>query len=190
MADSYNSIGHHPGSTYMVKDGHAIHNLSLLDLVIDIAGVYFPLRTLQFSATHNVAEEIGSGSHDPWALPNLENAYAGSFSYATHLVTGENVLTQKDVLTLTHLLQDQADEGVSKYFDIYIIEVQGKRTPTTAGAESFQELVDAVLQNESMVGYIEALVNCKVTKSDRNFGEKTPGVSTREFKYMYKLPRG
>lgn len=190
MATNYNSQGHHPGSTYMVSDGKAIHNLSGLDLIVDIAGVYFPLRTLQFAAMHNVGDEHGTGSHDPWALPNLEHTYTGSFSYATYLVNGTNVLTKSDMLALATLLHDQADEGLSKYFDIYIIEVQGKRTPTAAGAQSFQDAVDALLQSESAVGYIEALVNCKVTKTDRNFGEKTPGVSTREFKYMYKLPRG
>ena len=111
----------------------------------------------------------------------------GSHNAASFLVTGENVLTQKDVLTLTQLLQDQADEGVSKYFDIYIIEVQGKRTPGTG--TTFEEQVEAALQNESMVGYINALVDCKVTKVNRDIPEKNTVVSSREFKYSYMLPR-
>ena len=77
--------------------------------------------------------------------------------------------------------------SLSKYFDIYIIEVQGKRTPT-AGM-TFEEQVEAVLQNESIVGYIEALVDCKVTKVNRDIPEKNTVVSSREFKYSYKLPR-
>jgi len=91
------------------------------------------------------------------------------------------------VLTLTQLLQDQADEGVSKYFDIYIIEVQGKRTPGTG--TTFEEQVEAALQNESMVGYINALVDCKVTKVNRDIPEKNTVVSSRDFKYSYMLPR-
>jgi len=188
MADQYNSIGHHPKSTYMVKDGYALHNISGLDLVIDIAGVYFPLRAMSYAATHNVTDEYGTGTHDPTALVNQEHAYTGNFSYGSFLVTGENVLTKGEVLALTHLLQDQADEGLSKYFDIYIIEVQGKRTPSTG--TTFEEQVEAVLQNESMVGAIECLVDCKITKTNRDIPEKNTVISSREFKFSYKLPRG
>jgi len=183
----YNSLGRHPKSTYMTSDGYALHNISGLDLVIDIAGIYFPLRSLNYAANHNISDEHGTGSHDPTALTNLEHTYNFSFSYASFLVTGENVITQKDVLTLSNLLQDQADEGQSKYFDIYIIEVQGKRTPQ-AGM-TFEEQVEAVLQNESIVGYVEALVDCKVTKVNRDIPEKNVVVSSREGKYSYKLPR-
>lgn len=183
----YNSIGHHPKSTYMTKDGYALHNISGLDLIIDIAGVYFPLRSLNYSVNHNVTDEHGTGTHDPVALTNQEHTYAGNFKYASFLVNGENVLTTGEVLALTQLLQDQADEGVSKYFDIYIIEIQGKRTPSAG--QTFEEQVEAVLQNENIVGNIEALVDCKVTKVDRDIPEKNTVVSGREFKYSYKLPR-
>ena len=187
MADAYNSIGHHPKSTYMVKDGYALHNLSGLDLIIDIAGVYWPLRGINYSANHNVSDEHGTGTHDPIALTNQEHTYAGSFSYASFLVTGENVLTKGEYLALTQLLQDQSDEGVSKYFDIYIIEVQGKRTP--ASGTSFEEQVESLLQSESTVGSIEALVDCKLTKLERDVPEKNTVVSKVDFKYSYKLPR-
>ena len=187
MADQYNSIGHHPKSTYMTSEGYALHNISGLDLIIDIAGVYFPLRSINYAANHNVTDEHGTGTHDPVALTNQEHTYTGTFTYASFLVNGYNVLTTEDKLTLTKLLQDQADEGVSKYFDIYIIEVQGKRTPGTG--TTFEEQIEAALQNESMVGYIEALVDCKVTKVNRDVPEKNTVVSSREFKYSYKLPR-
>ena len=62
------------------------------------------------------------------------------------------MLTKAEYLALVHALEDQQDEGQAKYFDIYIIEVQGNRTPS--GGRSFQELADAVLANESIVGYI------------------------------------
>lgn len=183
----YQSIGHHPKSTYMTSEGYALHNISGLDLVIDIAGLYFPLRSINYAANHNVTDEHGTGTHDPVALTSQEHTYAGSFTYASFLVTGENVITQKDVLTLTQLLQDQADEGLSKYFDIFIIEVQGKRTP--AAGMSFEEQVETVLANANIVGYIEALVDCKVTKVNRDIPEKNTVVSSREFKYSFKLPR-
>ena len=188
MADNYNSIGHHPKSTYMTSDGYALHNISGLDLVIDIGGLYFPLRAMSYAANHNVSDEHGTGTHDPVALTNQEHTYTGNFSYASFLVTGENVLTTGEVLALTQLLQDQADEGLSKYFDIYIIEVQGKRTPGTG--MSFEQQVEMVLQNENIVGNIEALVDCKVTKTNRDIPEKNTVVSSREFKYSFKLPRG
>ncbi|MGI5881250.1 MAG: hypothetical protein ACOX6L_11860 [Syntrophomonadaceae bacterium] len=187
MADQYNSIGHHPKSTYMTSEGYALHNISGLDLIIDIAGVYFPLRSINYAANHNVTDEHGTGTHDPVALTNQEHTYTGTFTYASFLVNGYNVLTTEDKLILTQLLQDQADEGVSKYFDIYIIEVQGKRTPGTG--TTFEEQIEAALQNESMVGYINALVDCKVTKVNRDIPEKNTVVSSREFKYSYMLPR-
>ncbi len=186
MADNYNSIGHHPKSTYMVSDGYALHNISGLDLVIDIAGLYFPLRSINYAANHNVSDEHGTGTHDPVALTNQEHTYTGSFAYASFLVTGENVMTQKDALILTQLLQDQADEGLSKYFDIYILEVQGKRTPQ-AGM-TFEEAIEAEI-GAGNFGYLEALVDCKVTKINRDIPEKNTVVSSRDFKFSYKLPR-
>jgi len=73
------------------------------------------------------------------------------------------------------------------YFDIYIIEVQGNRTPESG--QSFQELADAVLANENIVGYVEALVDCKLTKSPAEIPDKASVVSQREFKFSRRLPR-
>jgi hypothetical protein len=39
------------------------------------------------------------------------------------------------------------------------------------------------------VGYIEALVDCKLTKSGRDIPEKGSVVSQREFKFSRRLPR-
>jgi hypothetical protein len=63
-------------------------------------------------------------------------------------VNGANVMTRAELLALTHALENQADEGQAVYFDIYIIEVQGNRTPESG--QSFQELADAVLANENI----------------------------------------
>jgi len=66
----YQSIGHHPKSTYMTADGYALHNDSGLDLIIDIAGVYFPLLTLTYTMTHTVEPQHQTGMHGPVALIN------------------------------------------------------------------------------------------------------------------------
>ena len=187
MADSYASKGRHPYSDYMTSEGKVLHNLSGMDLIVDIADMYFPLRTMQYTKNMNVSDEHGTGSHDPYALTNQEHTYAGSFTYASYLVNGANVMTRAELLALTHALENQADEGQSVYFDIYIIEVQGNRTPESG--QSFQELADAVLANESIVGYIEALVDCKLTKSGREIPDKASVVSQREFKFSRRLPR-
>ena len=184
---AYASKGRHPYSDYMTSEGKVLHNLSGMDLIVDIDGMYFPLRTMQYAKTMNVTDELGTGSHDPYALTNQEHLYAGSFTYASFLINGANVLTKAEYLALVHALEDQQDEGQAKYFDIYIIEVQGNRTPSSG--QSFQELADAVLANESIVGYIEALVDCKLTKSGRDIPEKGSVVSQREFKFSRRLPR-
>lgn len=187
MADGYVSKARHPYSDYMTSEGKVLHNLSSCDLIVDIAGMYFPLRTMQYAKTMNVGDEHGTGSHDPVALPNHEHTYAGSFTYASYLINGVNVMTKAEFMALTNALENQNDEGTPVYFDCYIIEVQGNRTP--ASGQSFQELADAVLENDSIVGYIEALVDCKVTKSGRDIPEKGSVVSQREFKFSRRLPR-
>jgi hypothetical protein len=44
-----------------------------MDLIGDIAGMYFPLRTMQYAKNMNVSDELGTGSHDPYALTNQEH---------------------------------------------------------------------------------------------------------------------
>ena len=184
---AYKSIGHHPKGGYMTSDGYTLHNLSGLDLVIDIAGIYFPLRSLTYGIEHELIEEGQVGTHDPVALIESSHRYTGTFTYASFLVNGVNVFTHNDALALKKKLMKQSDEGSSKYFDIYIIEVQGNRTPESG--QSFQELADAVLANENIVGYVEALVDCKLTKSGREIPDKASVVSQREFKFSRRLPR-
>jgi hypothetical protein len=112
-----------------VGRGQGPHNLSGIDLIVDIDGMYFPLRTMQYAKTMNVSDELGTGSHDPYALTNQEHLYAGSFTYASFLINGAKRAYQGRVLALVHAPEDQQDEGQAVYFDIYIIEVQGNRTP-------------------------------------------------------------
>lgn len=87
------------------------------------------LQVYAIRQEHELSDEHGTGSHDPYALTNQEHTYAGSFTYASYLVNGANVITRAELLALTHALENQADEGQSVYFDIYIIEVHGNRTP-------------------------------------------------------------
>jgi hypothetical protein len=187
MARSYASKGRHPYSDYMTSEGKVLHNLSGMDLIVDIEGMYFPLRTMQYAKTMNVVDEHGTGSHDPYALSNHEHTYAGSFTYASFLINGANVMTKSELLALVKALENQEDEGTPNYFDIYIIEVQGNRTPSKG--LSFQEQADIVLANANLVGYIEALIDCKLTKSGRDIPEKGSVVSQREFKFSRRLPR-
>src|SRR5512139_3551076 len=123
MADSYASKDRHPYSDYMTSEGKVLHNLSGMDLIVNIADMYFPLRTMQYAKNMNVSDEHGTGSHEPYALTNQEYTYAGSFTYASYLVYGANVMARAELLALTHALENQADQSQSVYFDIYIIEV-------------------------------------------------------------------
>ena len=41
---AYASKGRHPYSDYMTSEGKVLHNLSGMDLIVDINGMYFPLR--------------------------------------------------------------------------------------------------------------------------------------------------
>ena len=187
MNMAYKSIGHHPKGGYMTSEGYTLHNLSGLDLVIDIAGIYFPLRSLTYGIEHELIEEGQVGTHDPVALIESSHRYTGTFTYASFLVNGVNVFTHNDALALKKKLMKQSDEGSSKYFDIYIIEVQGPRTPTP-DMLSFEQQIDMVMKNESRVGFVEALADCKVTKFNRDIPYKDTVISSVDFKYSFMLP--
>lgn len=185
--DGYNSIGHHPGSGRMVSDKHSLHNISGLDLVIDIAGVYFPLRSLTYEMHFTIERQHEVGQHNPVALVCTEQYGTGSFVYASYLVKGDDVLTTHDALALPDLLQNQRDEGEPVYFDIYILEVQGPRTPGRKGL-SFEEQFENVLKGGGMLGYIEALADCKITKQHRDIQAKQAVLSSWDFEIGYKVP--
>jgi len=152
-----------------------------------LLGLYFPLRSLTYGIEHELIEEGQVGTHDPVALIESSHRYTGTFTYASFLVNGVNVLTHNDALSLKKKLMKQSDEGSSKYFDIYIIEVQGPRTPTP-DMLSFEQQIDMVMKNESMVGFVEALADCKVTKFNRDIPYKNTVVSSVDFKYSFMLP--
>lgn len=183
------SLGFHPYSDYMTSTGKWKYALSSHDILIDIAvngeQVYFPLRSLNYSKNMNVTPEHGTGTHDPTALVNQEHTYSGSFTYASFITTGEDVMTKRELLWLTNSLENQNDEGRAVYFDIYLMEVPGDRTPNgTASDPSI-----AVDPDNAPLGFIEALIDCKLTKSGRQYPEKGTIVSERDFVFSRRIPR-
>lgn len=186
MASS--SRGYHPYSNYMTSEGQEIYAMSNLDVIIDIADVYFPLRSLSYSKNMEISDEHGTGSLDPYALPNHQQTYTGSFTYASFLVNGEPSLTTHDKLALEALLEDQEDEGRSKYFDIIIMEVPGKHNANFSSQEAMGAIEDGA-GVENISSFIEALIDCKLTKSGREYPEKGTIVTQREFKFSRRIPR-
>lgn len=180
------SFGYHPYSEYMTSEGKAKYALSSHDILIDLmtpAGqLYFPLRSLNYAKNMNITPEHGTGSHDPGALVNQEHTYSGSFTYASFLVNGVPALTTQEYLWLTRALEDPDDEGRSAYFHIYLLEVPGNRTQNGEETESD-------IGSETPLGFIEALLNCKLTKSGRQYPEKGTIVSERDFVFSRRIPR-
>lgn len=106
LSNGYNSIGHHPKSDYMTSEKHALHNISGLDLVIDVGGLYFPLRSLVYEMNYVMERQHEVGRHGPVALICTEQCGTGSFDYASFLVKGDNVTTTTKALALPDLLQN------------------------------------------------------------------------------------
>lgn len=73
---------------------------------------------MQYAKNMNISDEHGTGSHDSYALTNQEHTYSVSFTYASYLVNGANIMTRAELLALTPALEKQADEGHVVYFDI------------------------------------------------------------------------
>lgn len=186
-SNGYASIGHHPKSGYMTSDKYSLHNLSGMDLVIDIAGVYFPLHSITYEMHYAIERQHEVGRHNPAALICTEQYGTGSFTYASFLVKGDDVVTTNKALALPDLLQKAKDEGEPRYFDIYIIEVQGPRTPGRPGL-SFEDQLEMVLKNRAIVGHIEALADCKITKRHRDIQAKQAVLSSWDFEIGYMVP--
>jgi len=65
--------------------------------------------------------------------------------------------------------------------------VQGPRTPIN-NATSFEDQIEMVLKNEHVVGYIEALADCKITKQKRDIRINQSVISSWDFEIGYKVP--
>lgn len=189
------SYGQHPMSDYMVSDGKAIYALSTLDIIIDINGMFFRCRSLSHAKNLNISEEFGTGGLDPYALVNQEQSYSGSLSYASFLVDGTPVMIAQEKLALQKALLKPEDEGRATYFHIYTIEVPGRGENATANANNYvggEEILNIFgqqAQSGTPLNFIEAMMNCKVTKFNRDYADKGTIVSSIDFKYMYGIPK-
>jgi hypothetical protein len=155
----------------VIRDGYNIEATSSNDVVISVASVWFPCKRLSYAKTIEVKEEWGTGSHLPYALTTHNIGFTGSFDVGTWLSDG-------DRHALTYLLEDQADEGIPIYFDIMIMD----RFPSKdqdAGTVSTGNVGRAVF---------EKLLNCKVTKSGRDYPENNTVLTQYEFKAMERSP--
>ena len=175
------SRGQHPYSEYMVAPGKALYALSTLDILIDVAGMYFKARSIRWDKTFTNTDEYGSGTRDPYARVSQEHKYAGSLTFASFLVDGTPALTTHEYLALTNALTDQLDEGGAVYFDIIIREVPGKHLDNVS--------IDYGSTDAVSLGFIEALINCKVDKFTRDYPDKGTIVSSVDFGFSRKIPR-
>jgi hypothetical protein len=164
----------------MVTPGKALYALSTLDILIDVAGMYFKARSIRWDKTFTNTDEYGSGTRDPYARVSQEHKYAGSLTFASFLVDGTPALTTHEYLALTNALTDQDDEGGAKYFDVIIREVPGKHLD----AANFGDAGDV-----ASLGFIEALINAKVDKFTRDYPDKGTIVSSVDFGFSRKIPR-
>lgn len=190
------SKGQHPYSKFMVKDGYTLYNMSGHDILIDIAGMYFPLRSLSHDKSFNQSSEYGTGTRDPTAITEHEHGYLGSFTYASFLVDDVSPsLTTAGILALTKALEDASDEGKSRYFNIFLLEVPGNRTPDGETDMWTDDPETSLLPGTAGTGlcagatFIEALVDCKLTKASRQYNVKDTVVTQRDFVYSRRIPR-
>jgi len=154
-----------------ISKGYTLTAKSIHDVIIDIAGLYFPLRQLTHQKNMKVEEELGSGSHNPWALTDKEHTYQGSFSFGSFLKNGAPAMNSWQLMALTQLLENQDDEGQPNYFRILTMDRVGEA------------------QGPNYGDFIEALMYCKITKSGRQYPENNTIISEYDFKYMYRLPK-
>jgi hypothetical protein len=175
------SRGQHPYSEYMVTPGKALYALSTLDILIDVAGMYFKARSIRHDKAFATTDEIGSGTRDPYARVRHEHKYTGALTFASFLVDGTPALTTHEALALTNALTDQQDEGAAKYFDIIIREVPGKHMDNVN--------IDYGTSDAVSLGFIEALIGCTMEKFTRDYPDKGTVVTNVDFGFSRKIPR-
>lgn len=157
----------------VIRDGYNIEATSSNDVVIMVAGVWFPCKRLSYAKQIEVKDEWGTGSHLPYALTTHNIGFTGSFDVGTWLTAG-------DRHALTYLLEDQGDEGIPIYFDIVIMDRFPSKDP--------DEETQVVPTGEIGRAIFEKLKNCKVTKSGRDYPENNTVMTQYEFKAMERSP--
>ncbi len=182
------SRGKHPYSEYMATPGKALYALSTLDILIDVAGMYFKARSIKWDKTFNNEDMYGSGTRDPYARVSHEHKYSGTLTFASFLVDGTPALTTHEALALTNALTDQDDEGGAVYFDVIIREVPGKHAENANfGSTKTSDFISSG-QNLTL-GFIEALLDAKVDKFTREYPDKGSIVTSVDFGFSRKIPK-
>jgi len=156
------------------RNGVKLIARSIHDVVIAIAGVYFPLRSLTYTKAITVDEEDGSGSHLPWSLTVKNMRFSGTFEYGSFLMNGESAMTPEDINYLTTLLENQPDEGQPNYFHIIIQP---------------RKLWGIKLYGGGQLPFIEALMYCRVTEHARRYQENNTIVNSYNFKFLRRKPK-
>ncbi|MDH7597560.1 MAG: hypothetical protein QHG98_07485 [Methanothrix sp.] len=158
---------------------------SIHDVVIVIAGVYFPLRSLTYTKAITVDEEDGSGSHLPWTLTVKNMRFSGTFEFGSFLMNGASAMSPEDINYLTTLLENQADEGQPNYFHIIIHprKYGGLSVPIGGGEWT------SPTPNLGQLPFIEALMYCRVTEHARRYQENNTIVNSYNFKFLRRRPK-
>ena len=171
------------------RNGVKLIARSIHDVVIAIAGVYFPLRSLTYTKAITVDEEDGSGSHLPWSLTVKNMRFSGTFEYGSFLMNGESAMTPEDINYLTTLLENQPDEGQPNYF--HIIIQPRKSFGELNYTEGSARIVGGDLQSptQDQLPFIEALMYCRVTEHARRYQENNTIVNSYNFKFLRRIPK-
>jgi len=156
--------GWNQGLMRATSEGVSIEAKSSNDIIIEIAGIFFPLKALNYTKTIEVTDEYGTGLHGPYDLNSKQIAISGNFSYGSFITKGE-----RDVLR--SLLEDQGDEGLPLWFQIIVMD------RATGGG------------SKGIGSYIEALMNCKITSSGRDYNENGTVLTRQDFKSMGRVPK-
>jgi len=164
------SLAQYAGLGPKVSPGYYQEATAFNDIIIDIAGVYFKLRSFQYTKNLTEDEEYGSGGHLPWDIVDKQIAITGNFEYASFLKSGEPAMSEWQRLALHALLENQGDEGQALFFNIIVMKRE------VGGAADYGD-------------FIEALINCKVTSSGRTYPENNTVITRHEFKAMGRLPK-
>jgi len=168
------------------RNGVKLIARSIHDVVIAIAGVYFPLRSLTYTKAITVDEEEGSGSHLPWSLTVKNMRFSGTFEYGSFLMNGESAMTPEDINYLTTLLENQADEGQPNYFHIVIHPRKYGGLSEPIGGGDLQSPTTDIM---GQLPFIEALMYCRVTEHARRYQENNTIVNSYNFKFLRRIPK-
>lgn len=156
------------GGKYSVN----LKSKSIFDLVIDIGGIFFPLRTANYSKNMAVDEEYGTGSRLPYWLTPQQIGFALGFSYVSLVLDGDPQADQNSGkgLLLTRILDDQGDEGKPNFFNVMVMDRVNE-----GGSAQYADFIEALLYSRS-------------TSVKRDIPENKSMVTSREAKSMYKIP--